>query len=204
MMSEHDEDPGSIWDTRYTESGWSEVPDVSLVSLASSLTPGRALDLGCGTGRNALWLARAGWHVTGVDASAVGLNIAHEQATREGLNFESIRADLLEFIPPAEQFDLVVVANIHFLPSQRGEFFDRAARAVAPSGYLYVVGHHVDAWGHHGPPFRDRLFDESLFQRGLPDMTTEILERRIQPSDDDDAPDAFLLLWAVKRAKSSS
>ncbi|HEY5120563.1 MAG TPA: class I SAM-dependent methyltransferase, partial [Acidimicrobiales bacterium] len=77
---------GQTWDRRYQEHGWSQVPDENLVELVTPLRAGRALDLGCGTGRNTLWLARRGWSVTGVDASRVGLDMATEQATREGLN----------------------------------------------------------------------------------------------------------------------
>lgn len=202
-MDEHDEHPSHVWNRRYAESGWSVVPDVSLVELITPLNPGRALDLGCGTGRNALWLARAGWEVTGVDASSVGLTMAREQAAREGLHLAFEEADLLAYQPSPEHYALVVIANIHLSPAHRDGLFDRAARAVAPSGHLYIIGHHVDAFGHHGPPFRERLYEESLFRDRFDDFTIEILERRERASDADDSPDVSVLLWAVKNAVPS-
>lgn len=196
MSSEHMEGPGPMWDRRYNEHGWSAVPDENLVELVAGLPPRRALDLGCGTGRNALWLARTGWRVTGVDASQVGLDMATEQANREGVTLHTVRADLLDYVPDAQSFDLVVVANIHLAPSQRDSFVERAAAAVAPGGHLYIVGHHVDALGIAGPPALDRLFEESFFADGFSGFTTEILERREARSDDGDTEDVIVLVWA--------
>ena len=202
-MSEHNEYPGRAWDKRYAEHPWSEVPDVSLVELVASLGPGRALDLGCGTGRNALWLTRQGWQVTGVDASAVGLQMAADQARREGLSLTLGRADLLEYEPAPESFDLVVIANIHLAPEQRDEFFARAARAVTDSGHLYITGHHVDAFGLAGPPSLDRLFDEGMFRNRFENFTTELLERRETLSDADASADVVVLFWAVRHENES-
>ncbi len=193
---QHPEGPGPQWDRHYEEHGWSAVPDETLVELVAPLTPGRALDLGCGTGRNALWLARIGWTVTGVDASRVGLEMATEQANREALALHTVRADLLEYVPAASAYDLVVVANIHLSPSERDGFFARAAAAVRPGGHLYVVGHHVDALGISGPPSRDRLFEESFFRDRFGGFTTEVLERREMRSDTGDTEDVVVLVWA--------
>lgn len=146
MSNEHVEGPGPMWDRRYKEHGWSAVPDENLVELVAGLPPRRALDLGCGTGRNALWLARTGWRVTGVDASQVGLDMATEQANREGVTLHTVRADLLDYVPDAQSFDLVVVANIHLAPSQRDTFFERAAAAVAPGGISTSSGTTSTRW----------------------------------------------------------
>lgn len=202
-MHDELERTGEAWDQRYAEHSWSVVPDEALVALSSSLSTGRALDLGCGTGRNALWLARRGWRVTGVDASRVGLQIAAEQAQRENLTLTLERADLLTYEPAPEWFDLVVISNIHLAPERRDEFFARAARAVAPSGHLYITGHHVDAFGLAGPPARERLFDETMFRNGFDGFTTEVLERRETLSDADLDDDVVLLFWAKKHTSES-
>jgi SAM-dependent methyltransferase len=202
-MSEELERTGEVWDKRYGEHPWSVVPDVSLVELASPLRPARALDLGCGTGRNALWLARQGWRVTGVDASQVGLQMAADQAQREDLTLNLERADLVTFEAEPESFDLVVISNIHLAPEQRTEFFARAARAVAPSGHLYITGHHVDAFGLAGPPALERLFDEAMFANGFDGFTTNVLERRETLSDADQADDVVLVFWATKHTNES-
>lgn len=192
------EQAGPLWDRRYLEHGWSLVPDENLVGLVAPLASGRALDLGCGTGRNALWLARTGWSVTGVDASRVGLDMAVEQATSEGLSLHTVLADLVDYVPEPAFFDLVVVANIHLTPAQRDDFFDRAAAAVAPGGHLFIVGHHVDALGKSGPPVLERLFEESLFQDRFDGFTIEHLERRETRSDDGDREDVSVLMWAER------
>ncbi len=73
------------WDERYagTELFWTAQPNRFLVSEVSGLTPGRALDLACGEGRNAVWLARQGWDVVGVDFSQNGLDKGRMLARHE-------------------------------------------------------------------------------------------------------------------------
>lgn len=166
--------PGAAWDERYSGADWPTEPDGPLVELASALEPGRAIDLGCGPGRNAIWLARQGWRVTGVDASGVGLAQAKERATREELFLELVHADLLSYVPSQAGFDLVVVANLHFAPEERGLFFARAVAAVAPGGHLFVTGHHLDSLGQVGPPFPERLYTEELLRELLAPLRFEV------------------------------
>lgn len=191
---------GPTWDRRYLEHGWSVVPDESLIELVAPLTPGRALDLGCGTGRNALFLASAGWSVTGVDASRVGLDTALAHAALRGVSLEVVHADLLDYVPVPAYFELVVVANIHFLAPERDAFFARAAAAVVPGGHLFVVGHHVDAFGKAGPPVRERLFEESLFENRFTGLRLERLERRESNSDAGDTDDVSVVVWATRES----
>ncbi len=199
-MQDNSEAIGPMWDRRYREHGWSQVPDELLVELVSPLATGRAIDLGCGTGRNVLWLARTGGSVTGVDASRVGLDMALEQATSEGLTLHTEQADLLGYVAEPASFDLVVVANIHLMPEQRDLFFERAAAAVAPRGHLFIVGHHVDALGKSGPPVLERLFEESLFEDRFDGFTIDRLERLDTRSDDGDTEDVSVLFWAQRNA----
>jgi SAM-dependent methyltransferase len=198
--TETDQGPGATWDQRYASRGWSRVPDASLVENVTPLTPGRALDLGCGTGRNSLWLVRQGWDVTGVDASNVGLQMTTDQAAREGLRITTEQVNLATYQPAPGHYDLVVMANIHLAPELRDVVFDRAAAAVATGGHLYIIGHHVDALGRSGPPSRERLFEESLFRDRFDGFTIVTLERRRTTSDDGETPDVSLLLWAVKNS----
>ena len=187
----------SQWDDRYTQHGWSNLPDPHLSHLVENLTPGRALDLGCGTGRNSVFLARLGWRVTGVDASAVGLQMASDELANAGLSWTPLRADLTTFTTE-DRFDLVVVANIHLFPKDRDAFFARCATFVAPGGYLYVVGHHIDALGHQGPPDPTRLFTLDTFAAGLEGLETQRLERVESPADRDGHHDVEVLFWATR------
>ena len=124
-----EEAPGARWDRRYGESEWPSDPDETLVELAGGLTPGRALDLGCGPGRNAIFLARRGWAVAGVDASAVGLAQAAARAAAAGVHLDLVQADVLAHKPARGRFGLVVVANLHFPPGERERFFEGAVAA---------------------------------------------------------------------------
>jgi SAM-dependent methyltransferase len=133
------------WDARYLESEriWSGEPNAALVREVTGLTPGRALDLGCGEGGDAVWLARRGWRVTGVDISRVALERAARHAADAGVADRTAwqRHNLAETFPAGE-YDLV---SAHFLHSwgdmPRERILRRAAAATAPGGILLVVGH---------------------------------------------------------------
>jgi len=134
-------------------------PDATLVSEVSGLTPATALDVACGSGTNAIWLARAGWRVTGVDWSAVALEKARARADGAGVRVEWIEADLLAWTPPPSAFDLVTVLYLHLAPGERRVVYPAAARAVAPGGSLLVVGHDRENLGRGpGPQDPERLF----------------------------------------------
>ncbi|GGZ74401.1 class I SAM-dependent methyltransferase [Streptomyces subrutilus] len=133
------------WDERYRESDriWSGRPNEILVREVAGLTPGSALDLGCGEGADAVWLARGGWTVTGSDVSEVALGRAAEHAAEAGVAERVVlrRHDFAESFPEGE-FDLVSACFLH----SYGEFpreavLRSAAAAVAPGGTLLVVGH---------------------------------------------------------------
>src|SRR3981081_675531 len=109
------------WDERYrgAELLWTERPNQLLVEEVGGLRPGRALDLGAGEGRNAVWLAEQGWQVTAVDFSRVALDRAAAVAERSGVRVEPVLADLTEYRPPAGAFELVVILYVHLSPSAR-------------------------------------------------------------------------------------
>jgi SAM-dependent methyltransferase len=140
----------TFWDTRYAGSAqvWSGRPNVVLQREVAGLTPGRALDLGCGEGADAVWLAGLGWHVTAVDVSGVALRRGAAQAEAAGVagRIDWQRHDLAESFPDGT-YDLV---SAQFLYSWSGlprtQVLRRAADAVAPGGILLVESH-LD----HGP-----------------------------------------------------
>lgn len=129
------------WNRRYAtaELVWTGEPNRFLVEEVEGLAPGRALDLGAGEGRNAVWLARHGWRVTAVDFSEVGLDKARRLAERAGVNVELVCADATEPIDGA--FDLVVVLYLHLPVEDRRQAHRNAATAVAAGGTLLIVGH---------------------------------------------------------------
>ncbi|MBA2553635.1 MAG: FAD-dependent oxidoreductase [Geodermatophilaceae bacterium] len=129
---------------------WSGNPNAVLVREVAELTPGKALDLGCAEGADAIWLAQRGWQVTGVDIAQIALERAAEHAAAAGVTdrIDWQRHDLgLSF--PAGNFDLVSAHFLHsYLDLPRDEILRAAAAAVAPGGVLLVVG-------HAGPPSYD-------------------------------------------------
>jgi SAM-dependent methyltransferase len=138
----------SSWDERYGGEGriWSGRPNAVLVDEAGDLTPGRAVDLGCGEGGDAIWLAERGWQVTALDFSEAGLTRAAAHAADRGVadRVEWRQADLRSWRPGGEQWDLVTSHFLHLLDDGMLEATRRMAEAVAPGGTLIVVGHHPD------------------------------------------------------------
>ncbi|MFB2556854.1 class I SAM-dependent methyltransferase [Herbiconiux liangxiaofengii] len=148
------QDAIAFWENRYQERPqiWSGKANAALVAVASSLIPGRALDLGSGEGGDSIWLAEQGWTVTGIDISTTALARAAEHAASRsnqahGAGRELVaaiswqQADLAEW-QPTEEFDLVSACFLHSpVAFPREEVLRRAAQAVAPGGHLLVVGH---------------------------------------------------------------
>lgn len=196
--------PGTTWDRRYAEHPWPTDPDGRLVELVSDLAPGRALDLGCGTGRNALWLARMGWSVTGVDASSVGLSKAKEAAGSINVELTLIEVDLANYEPAVKHFDLVVVANMHFAANERAAFYSRAVSAVAPGGHLFVVGHHVESLGRTGPPDAARLFTEELVTSFAEGLVIDFVERENRWVNAEPKPLVDVVLWAHRAVSDAA
>lgn len=167
------------WDRRYRDAGWPVEPDPSVVELTADLAPGSALDVGCGTGRHAVWLARRGWRVTGVDASRVGLELAHAAAREAEVTVELVRRELPVDELPDGPFDLVLVANLHTPPPERDQVLASCATRVASGGVLVAVGHHVAGLGSGsgGPDDVQRRWEEAMLRRALEGLEVEILQR---------------------------
>lgn len=144
------------WNRRYegSELVWTAQPNRFLVAETEALVPGRGLDLACGEGRNAVWLAEHGWRMTGVDFSSVGLEKASKLASGRGVEADWVVADLFSYEPEAEAFDLVVVFYLQVPAAQRAPVMRAAARGVAPGGALLVVAHDSTnlEHGYGGPP----------------------------------------------------
>lgn len=135
------------WDATYSERGgpkWSGRPNGRLVAEAVDLAPGRALDVGCGEGADAIWLAQRGWMVTAVDISDVALDRAREAAELVGAVVEWVCGDALETPFPEKSFDLVSM-QYPAVPKAAGEAAMRTLLAtVRPGGLLLAVYHDLD------------------------------------------------------------
>ena len=135
------------WDERYAanELVWSAEPNRWVREELTGMTPGRALDLAAGEGRNSLWMASAGWRVTVADFSGVAIEKgrqlagALDEAARERLDW--VVADVRSWSPEPAAYDLVLLCYLQVPEADRRAAFDRAVAALAPGGTLLVVGH---------------------------------------------------------------
>ncbi len=145
-MADHFDE--AFWDDRYRAHTalWSGNPNPHLISEASPLAPGAALDVGCGEGADAIWLARRGWQVTAVDLSTVALERAAAHAAEAGPQIAGRidwrHADITGWDPGTARYDLVSAQYLHLPPDARAALFRRLAAAVRPGGTLLIVGHH--------------------------------------------------------------
>jgi 2-polyprenyl-3-methyl-5-hydroxy-6-metoxy-1,4-benzoquinol methylase len=164
----------AAWDERYSgpEKVWSGKPNAQLVAEVAGLTPGTALDVGCGEGGDVIWLAGQGWTVTGADFSANGLARAARHADEAGVADRVTwwQIDARAFAADGRSFDLV---TSHFLHPPDGGMVavtGRLAGAVAPGGHLLVVGHAPsEVFAHLSASHRRAMFLAEELLPGLPD-----------------------------------
>ncbi|MEB3020906.1 class I SAM-dependent methyltransferase [[Mycobacterium] crassicus] len=188
-MTESTQDAQEFWEEFYGghEKVWSGRVNAQLADIAADLAPGRALDLGCGEGADAIWLAEDGWQVVAVDVSANALERARAAAEQRDvaarIRFE--RHDLSASFP-AGSFDLVSAQFLHS-PAKldRETVLRRAADAVAVGGLLLIVDHGAaPPWaGEHGHEHHFAPVEEVLAAMALDDRRWERL--RAQTVDRD-------------------
>lgn len=169
------------WDARYgsAELLWTGQANRFVAEELDGVAPGRALDLGCGEGRNAVWLAERGWTVTAVDFSAVAVDKGRELAAARSVEVDWLVEDLTVWQAPREAFDAVVIAYLHLPPGPLTGVLDAAAAAVAPGGLLVAVGHDRDnaERGYGGPPDPSVLWDATTLTQQLSGLRTERAEQ---------------------------
>jgi SAM-dependent methyltransferase len=137
-----------FWDERYSgeHRTWSGRPNQRLVEQTAHLSPGDALELGCGEGGDAIWLAQQGWRVTATDVSAVGVEKARAHAAEVlAPDFTDritwLAADARSWQPPAGAFDLVTSHYVHLPVPLLADLQERLAASVRPGGTLLIVNH---------------------------------------------------------------
>src|ERR1700730_17776605 len=126
------------WDERYRTEDLDVAPNPLLIETAQRLQPGKALDLACGTGRNALWLAEQGWSATAVDGAPTAIEILRRRASEKGLHVDARVVDLEtgEYRIEPSTWDLIVIS--YYL--QR-DLFEPANRGLAPGGVILAIVH---------------------------------------------------------------
>jgi SAM-dependent methyltransferase len=178
------------WDERYsgTEFEWTTQPNRFVAAELAGLTPGRALDLAAGEGRNTVWLAERGWRVTAVDFSRVGLEKGRKLSAARGVDetqVDWIVADLRDYEPERGAYDLALIAYLQVSPQVRAAVLARAAAALAPAGTLFVVGHDLTnlTEGVGGPQDPDVLYTPEALRgelAGLRILRAERVHRTVE------------------------
>lgn len=178
-----------VWNERYAGKDllWSGTANRFLVEVAEPLAAGRALDLGAGEGRNAVWLAERGWQVTAVDFSDVGLAKGRKLADTRGVTAEWVHADLFDYEPPERAYDLVILLYLQLPIADLAPVLRRAASAVAPGGTFLLVAHDASniEHGHGGPRNAAVLYDASQVAAELCDLNVQEAGIRRRPVQTD-------------------
>ncbi|MBA3382282.1 MAG: class I SAM-dependent methyltransferase [Actinobacteria bacterium] len=192
------------WDRKYGEQEqlWSREPNRHAVEEVRGLAPGRALDLACGEGRHAVWLAELGWSVTAVDFSEVAVAKGRARAVREKVEIDFRTVDLLDFEPEPGAFDLVLVLFLQLPPDERGLVLSRAEAALAPGGTFLLIGHDLSnlAEGVGGPSDPSLLYTPGNIVAELPRLEIEKSERVLREVSDADRPAIDALVRARRVA----
>jgi SAM-dependent methyltransferase len=199
-MSEHAHGTDQVfgedfWDERYRSARqvWSGNPNPQLVAEVAGRPAGRALDVGCGEGADAIWLARRGWTVLAADISGVALERAAQHARdtdpAAAARIEWRQVDLLARPPEPASFDLVSAQFLQLPPQPRTRLFTALAAAVRDGGMLLVVGHHPSdlATGVPRPPMPELFYTPGEIA-GLLDgsWTVRACEARPRPASTPD------------------
>jgi SAM-dependent methyltransferase len=196
------------WDRRYAavENLWSAKANRFLVAEVESLRPGRALDLACGEGQNAIWLASRGWRVEGVDYSGVAIVKARARAELDGVDVRFEEHDLLDYVPEPGAYDLVLLLYLHLPPEERRTVLERARAALAPGGTLVMLGHDLLnlTEGVCGPSDPSIHYTPEEITAQLDGLEIEKAERVFRDVADADRPAIDALVRARRPAGATS
>lgn len=195
-MHEHTEQPHQpdqrydepFWEERYRSQPtiWSGRPNTVLVAEATDLSAGSALDVGCGEGGDAIWLAQQGWTVTAVDFATVALDRGARRAKELGIDDQIrwVHADLTRW-RPAAAYDLISCQYLHLLGAEQQELLPRLAAAVAPGGTLLYVSHAFeDQVAQDHPHLVDRFLPVARLAGLLDPAQWDILVAGARPRPD--------------------
>lgn len=174
------------WNRRYAQKEfvWTVDPNQFLVAEIKDLTPARALDLGTGEGRNAVWLAKQGWQVAAIDFSDVGISKGEKLAAREYVSVNWTCTDVTRYQPRQNSFDLIIMLYFHIPRTQQRQVIHNSLMGLAAGGHFLYVGHDLSniEQGQGGPQDPDVLCTPADLERDLVDceiIKAEVVQRSV-------------------------
>jgi len=197
--------PMPDWDAKYNtdEYIFGTRPNRFLVECASGLTPGKALSLGEGEGRNAIYLAGLGFEVTAVDLSAIGLKKAQRLAKHNALTLTTIHADLNDYAIIPNQWDVIICFFVHILPEHRAALHRKVAAGLRPGGVYILEGFSPEQmkYAKRGPDNPGQLYDLQAIRHELDGLEFTIarqVERLLDDTEPEQGVCAVTQVMAVK------
>lgn len=176
-----------LWNRRYAQKEfvWTVDPNQFLVAEIKDLTPGRALDVGTGEGRNAVWLAKQGWQVAAIDFSDVGIDKGIKLAASENVSVNWICADASQYQVPRDSFDLIVLLYFHIPRAQQSKLIRNSLNGLSSGGHFLYIGHDLTniEHGQGGPQDPDVLCTPEDLKRDLIDceiIKAEVVKRSVK------------------------
>jgi cyclopropane fatty-acyl-phospholipid synthase-like methyltransferase len=175
-MAEGFDDARAFWDQRYAAPGYifGTEPNRFLVSQRELFRPGmRVLDIACGEGRNAVWLAQQGCEVVAMDIAPLGLEKARRLAEARQVRVEFDLADVRRWDWQPEAFDAVVSIFIQFAaPTERARVFEGMQRTLRPDGWLVIQGYTPKQLEYKtgGPPQAEHMYTEPMLRAAFAAM----------------------------------
>jgi len=175
-----------LWNRRYAQKEfvWTVNPNQFLVAESKGLSPGRALDIGTGEGRNAVWLAKLGWQVSAIDFSDVGISKGEKLAASESVSITWLCADASQYQPSQNSFDLIVMLYFHIPRALQRKVIRNSLASLAVGGHFLYVGHDLSniEHGQGGPQDPDVLSTPADIEEDLLDceiIKSEVVQRPV-------------------------
>lgn len=194
-----------MWDEKYSAEHYvyGKEPNRFLADYAVELPPGDVLCLAEGEGRNAVFLAELGFHVTAVDQSCVGIQKAQRLAAEKGVQIETVCADLAEYDLGEDRWDAIVSIFGHLPPAVRQQVFRSLHQALKPGGVLLLEAYTPDQLGRGtgGPKSADLMLTAETLRAEIPGLDLlylEELEREVIEGTGHTGPAAVVQLIARK------
>ena len=176
--------------------GFTSTPSVFMMESVKNLEPGKALDVGAGQGRNAVWLALQGWDVTGIDISGVGLAAAEANAQKAGTRIATVKTTYQDYDFGVEQWDLIVMI-LSWAPVSDPDFASRLLESLRPGGVV-VFEHVLETEKQSFPAYVEGLPPNALLSH-FKDFHIQKYEEGVWPGDWGGPPAELVRLIARKK-----